>query len=255
MKTTMITTHYPELEDKAKALAATLLLPFNQADADFSLILTPDYLGLQNNHDQASTPFYIDFNNESLAYRLKHAGKKNEMLLRAMGASPKDNPFILDATAGTGRDAFLLAHAGFHLTLLERSPILYALLDDALKRAACIPALEPMTKRLSLIHADACTHLKALTPKPDIIYLDPMFPPRRKSALVKKEMVLLHELLGSAEDESELLHAALACAKKRIVVKRPRLAPPLDGKTPHFSLEGKSSRFDIYLQPKMEVIP
>lgn len=246
-KMTTLTTPHSELEEKAKALAKTLALPFNQSKADFSLILTPDYLGLRSQHDEKAALFYINFKDESLLYRLKHAGKKSEMLLRALGASAKDNPSIIDATAGLGRDAFLLAHAGFNVTLLERSPVLYALLNDALTRAQQDPILAPIVKRMQLIHVDACHYLPNLNTQPDIIYLDPMFPERKKSALVKKEMVLLHDLLGNAQDETTLLKSALACAKKRIVVKRPRLAPPLDGKTPSYSLTGKSSRFDIYL--------
>jgi 16S rRNA (guanine1516-N2)-methyltransferase len=190
---------------------------------------------------------HIDFLSGKMRYRAQHAGLRSELIARAMGSRPQDHPSIIDATAGLGRDSFILATLGFEITLLERSEVLYHLLDEALKRAQ--PALPEIIARMQLIHADAIQWLKALpeAKRPDIIYLDPMFPERKKSASVKKEMAIMQELLGKDTDHALLFTTALACAKRRVVVKRPRLAPKIAEKAVNFSLSGKTSRFDIYL--------
>jgi 16S rRNA (guanine1516-N2)-methyltransferase len=215
----------------------------------YTLLVTPDYVGLQDRTDPKSKPFYIDFLSGGIRYRGEKAGLRNELLARAMGMKPKDNPRIIDATAGLGRDSFILATLGFTLTLLERSPILYALLQDALNRAKRDPETATTISRMQLIEANAIDWLAALPipDRPHIIYLDPMFPERKKSASVKKEMAILHNVLGTDLDCAALLTVALTCATKRVVVKRPRLAPTINDQKPSFSLTGKHSRFDIYL--------
>lgn len=215
----------------------------------FHLIMTPDYLGLQDTLNKKSKPFYIDFSTGKLYHRSKLAGRHSELIGRAIGCKVADNPVIIDATAGLGRDSFILASIGFHITMLEKSPIVHALLSDALTRAAAIPSLTSIIDRMTLIEDDAIRWLKenATRLQPDVIYLDPMFPDRQKSAKVKKEMVLLQQLLPFNQDNTTLFHEALTCATKRVVVKRPRLADNIAGKTPTFSLMGKSSRFDIYI--------
>jgi 16S rRNA (guanine1516-N2)-methyltransferase len=194
----------------------------------------------------------IDFTSGSMRYRVKHASLKKELLAKALGVKPRDNPVIIDATAGLGRDSFILASLGFKVTMLERSPVLFNLLTDALKRAAQDPVMAPVIARLTLVQADAISWLSSPTFKqayhPDVIYLDPMFPERQKSASSKKEMVFLQELLGTDKDTEELFKAAFACGTPRIVVKRPRLAESIASWIkPNFSLEGKSSRFDVYI--------
>jgi len=195
---------------------------------------------------------HINFLSEKLLYRCKHASLKKERLARAMGCHPREHPTIIDATAGLGRDSLILASLGFHIILIERSPILHGLLANAMEKASEHPLLSPVIKRMQLIHANAIDWIPK-HPFPDIIYLDPMFPERKKSASVKKEMVMLQDILGKEADadEDQLFNVALTCATRRVVVKRPRLAEYLSAKKPGFSLMGKSSRFDIYLtQPK-----
>jgi 16S rRNA (guanine1516-N2)-methyltransferase len=190
----------------------------------------------------------IDFLSAKMLYRIKQASLSKELIARAMGFKPQQHPYLIDATAGFGQDSFILASLGFNLTLLERSPQVYALLEDALKRAQNDVRVTAIAKRLTLIHADALDWLKQnKTPLAQVIYLDPMFPEKKKSASSKKEMVFLQQLLGKDEDASHLLALALTCASARVVVKRPRLASYLGEHSPHFSLKGKSSRFDIYL--------
>ncbi len=215
----------------------------------FTLVHVGDRLTLQRPDDVKFTPFYIDFLAGKLRYRAEQAGLKREMLARALGKKPKEEPRIVDATAGLGRDSFILACLGFNVILLERSAILHALLQDAMHHAKVDPEMAPVIARMQLIHADATSWLAQLpeADRPDIIYLDPMFPERQKSASVKKEMVILQQLLGAETDSEALLNMALACSKHRVVVKRPRLAPALTNQPRAFSLTGKSSRFDIYL--------
>jgi len=85
--------------------------------------------------------------------------------------------------------------------------------------------------------------------RPEVVYLDPMYPHTGKSALQKKEMRLFRRLVGDDEDVPRLLQAALGCATKRVVVKRPRTAPPVLELKPSLAIEGKTTRFDVYLVP------
>jgi 16S rRNA (guanine1516-N2)-methyltransferase len=249
-----------EKQSEAQTLADTLNLPFISDPQgaeiftyDFLLILTPDYLGLQKTTALKEAPFYIDFLSGKMLYRINQAGLRKELLARTMGFKPSEHPHIVDATAGLGRDSFILASLGFEVTLLERSPILCALLQDAFLRAEKKEQIAPVIKRLHLLKEDAFHWLKKNTDSPQVIYLDPMFPPRKKSASVKKEMVLLQELLGKDDDADKLFELALSCATVRVVVKRPRFAPNMARRLPNFSLVGKSSRFDVYLTQNVKM--
>lgn len=238
----------PLLLANAQHLADELHLKFiSDIDASYEylLIWTPNYLGLLNTKEKKANPFYIDFLSNRMLMRSQQAGLRKELVARAMGIKPKENPLIIDATAGLGRDSFILAALGYHIIMLERSPVLYALLRDALSRAKQNHHAAPIIERLRLIHSDAIEWIK--DKRADIVYLDPMFPERRKSASVKKEMQILQDLIGKDLDTGLLFQAALTCAKKRIVVKRPRLAANIIECTPSFSVTGTSNRFDIYL--------
>jgi len=211
---------------------------------NFYLVETADYLGLHIPGDKKL--FYIDFLSGKINYRSQQAGLRKELLARAMGVKPGEHPVIVDATAGLGRDSFILASVGFEVTLLERSPIVFALLRDALVRASKDPQTKTIVDRMHLINADAQDWLPTAG-KIDVIYLDPMFPERQKSASVKKEMVILQNLLGKDDNVENLFNMAFTCAARRVVVKRPRLASIIGDRAPNFALTGKSSRFDIYL--------
>jgi len=244
-----------QVADKAKQLAKDLQLdflgdPYTEAAAhyDFLLVLTPSHLGIIKPGDK-HPPFFIDFLSGPLAYRAEKASLRKETVGRAMGCHPRENPVIIDTTAGLGRDSYILATLGFQPIMLERSALLYVLLKDAMQRAAASPQTAAVIERMHLIQADAIDWLnhRAYPRQPDIIYLDPMFPERKKSASVKKEMVILQEILGKDEDCARLLQTALQHAKKRVVVKRPRTAANIGDLAPNFEITGKSSRFDIYL--------
>ena len=234
-----------ELQIRAEMLAQILHIPIAEesSDYDYLLYLTPSYLGLKKTNSR-SKPLYVDFLSPSMQYRQRHASIKNERLARALGLKKDTSPLIIDATGGLGRDSFILASLGFNIILLERSPIIYALLLDGIERAKLyLPAMQ----RFTLIHTNALTWLPQQTIKPDIIYLDPMFEERKNSALPKKEMLIFHDIVGDDKDAGTLLTTALTCAKSRVVVKRPQLAQPLNKIIPAYSLNGNSCRFDIYL--------
>jgi 16S rRNA (guanine1516-N2)-methyltransferase len=237
----------PDFADAAAALAATLGLP-RVGDADLALQVAADGLRLQALGPAAPGPVRVDFVAGALAHRVRHGGGSGQMIARAVGIQPGIRPTILDATAGLGRDAFVLAQLGCRLTLLERCPAIHALLEDGLQRARAAAEAAEASERMTLPPpADAIAAMRAWTGEPpQVVYLDPMFPHRDKSALVKKEMRLFRPLVGDDLDAAELLAAALALATHRVVVKRPRKAPALAGPAPGYVLEGKSSRFDIY---------
>ena len=194
-------------------------------------------------------PLEINFSNKQLRFRQQTATTRNEAVAKAVGLKKDKVCKLIDATAGLGVDAFILASLGAKVTLLERSPTIAKLLGIGLESID-----NPLIRaRMHLIEIEACDYLSTLTPEayPDVIYCDPMFPKREKSALVKKEMQYLQTLLAqeaiSLYNEEQLLALALKIAKTRVVVKRPRLAACLPGPKPSFSQSYKSNRFDIYL--------
>ena len=241
----------------AEQLAAQLQLPCQSTDsvvlADFPLQLnvTVDGLSLGETAKGSPGPVRVDFVAGKLNYRRQHGGGFGEMVAKAVGVKASKPLSVLDCTAGLGRDAYILAALGCEVTLLERSPLVAAILADGLSRAEQEVEIADIIGRMHLQHTDAMSYLQAFDhaqgEQPDVVYLDPMFPERNKSAQVKKEMRLFHTLVGADSDATELLPLALQVARKRVVVKRPRLAPLLHPDIVcHHSLQGKANRFDIY---------
>jgi 16S rRNA (guanine1516-N2)-methyltransferase len=101
---------------------------------------------------------------------------------------------------------------------------------------------------MHVVHADSKEYLRTLPPqhRPDVIYLDPMYPHRDKSALVKKEMRYARALVGEDTDAGELLDIALKTARRRVAVKRPKSAAPLPGPQPAAEIASTNTRYDIY---------
>ena len=216
-------------------------------EAEFALQLGDAGLQLVDLGPDAPGPVRVDFVEGAAAHRRLFGGGSGQMIAKAVGIQSGVRPRILDATAGLGRDAFVLASLGCELTLIERQPLVAALLEDGLARAARDPEVAPIVARMQLLTGNAVDLLRAWPDEPpQVVYLDPMFPHRDKSALVKKEMRLFRPLVGDDLDAPALLAAALALASHRVVVKRPRKAPCIDGPKPSHQLEGKSSRYDIY---------
>jgi 16S rRNA (guanine1516-N2)-methyltransferase len=208
-------------------------------------------LALQALEKPLPGPVRVDFAAGTLNWRLAHGGGRGEMVAKACGIKKDFLPRIIDCTAGLGRDSLILASLGCTLTLCERSPLIAALLEDGLRRAAQEPALAAIVARMHLVPGSALMLLEMLATGraadgPDVVYLDPMFPHREKSALVKKDMRIFRTVVGEDLDADTLLNPALAVARKRVVVKRPRHAPWLANRKPALDLAGQSSRFDIY---------
>ncbi len=189
----------------------------------------------------------IDFLSDAAIYRRKFGGGASELIARAVAVRPGFRPYVVDATAGLGRDSLVLANLGCQVQMIERSPLIAALLEQALRNLQADVDMAVIATRMQLHVGDATGWLQSSdTPVPDVVVLDPMFPHREKSALVKKEMRLFREIVGDDDDAPLLLEAALAKARYRVVVKRPRLAPALSGRPPTLQLKGTSTRFDIY---------
>ena len=236
-----------EYADQAQAWAQRLGLPLQDDDAQFAVQLGAEGLQVQQLGPQAPGPVRVDFVEGQAAHRRQFGGGNGQMIAKAVGIAQGVRPVVLDATAGLGKDAFVLASLGCHMTLIERQPLVAALLEDGLARARADEQVGPIVARMRLLTGNAIECMRAWEGEPpQVIYLDPMFPHRDKSALVKKEMRVFRPLVGDDLDAPALLEAALALATHRVVVKRPRKAPIIDGPNPSHGLEGKSSRYDIY---------
>ncbi len=237
----------PGLESKAAALAEELDLPTLDTARDplAELVVTPERLELRARGPNAPGAIAVDFSAGGLRHRRR--GGHNEPLGRAVGVGKWDRLTVVDATAGLGRDSFVLADLGCEVTLLERDPPVFALLRDGLARGRSGDDawVTEVCRRMSLVRADAREWLREH--RADVVYLDPMFPARRKSARVKKEMWLFQQLLEANDPADGLLEAALVAACKRVVVKRPAREAPLAGAEPGFAIPGKTVRFDVYL--------
>jgi 16S rRNA (guanine1516-N2)-methyltransferase len=192
------------------------------------------------------SPLSVDFNAHVLQKR-REEGKKQGLV---QACKPTKGLRILDATAGWGRDAAVLARFGADVVMLERQPMMAALLQDGLERLSNHPSLS-----LSLVHTDTNSYLQTLAPEqyPDVIYIDPMHPVRQKSALVKKDMQVLQRMLGADEDVLEWVTLAMTCAQKKVVIKWPQRLPCLSVPLkPSFCVAGKTVRFDVWMSSCMK---
>ncbi|WVD69379.1 class I SAM-dependent methyltransferase [Orbus wheelerorum] len=190
---------------------------------------------------------YVDFVSGTMAHRRQFGGGRGEAVAKAIGIKGDYLPNVIDATAGLGRDAFVLAAIGCRVTMFERHPVVAALLYDGLNRAYQDPEMADwLPQRLSLMHNNSLEKLSKVTDKPDVVYLDPMFPHRQKSALVKKEMRVFQLIVGGDDDADLLLDLSRSIARKRVVVKRPSYAQFMAEQKPVSSIKTKNHRFDIY---------
>ncbi|PKE29868.1 16S rRNA (guanine(1516)-N(2))-methyltransferase RsmJ [Rahnella sp. AA] len=216
-------------------------------DAVMALVLTPERLELRKRDEPKLGAIFVDFVGGTMAHRRKFGGGRGEAVAKAVGIKGSYLPDVVDATAGLGRDAFVLASLGCKVRMLERNPVVAALLDDGLARGYRDAEIGPwLRERMTLLHVSSLTALSELSPKPEVVYLDPMYPHKQKSALVKKEMRVFQGLVGPDEDADGLLEPARRLATKRIVVKRPDYAPPMADIAAQAAVVTKSHRFDIY---------
>ncbi len=210
----------------------------------YILVKTPERLELRDNFNRRARPLYVDISASAVHGHARKLSRR-QPLARALGRRTRT---VVDATAGLGQDAFLMAGMGYTVTAVERSPIIAALLSDGVARGCDDERLRAaLVGRLSVVTGDARDVLPTMHPKPDAIYMDPMFPPKRKrSTLPKKALRVLRDLVGDDDDATDLLAVCLQHAKHRVVVKRPHHAAALPLE-PAISYEGKMVRYDVYL--------
>lgn len=223
------------------------------------LIFKIDRVELLLKDEKNKYNLHVDFTSGTSAHRRQYGGGKGQLIGKAIGLNRGFKPRVLDATAGLGRDAFVMATLGAKVMMSERSPVVHLLLVDALDRAKSCglnkgdEELVDIVGRMGVLNIDSLNHMANDTLKADVVYLDPMFPERKKSALVKKEMRIFHHLVGDDPDADELLEPAMEHAIYRVVVKRPKIAPYLADAKPSYQLVGKSSRFDIYTKKALPI--
>lgn len=230
------------VREKAEHLSAFLQIPLNPVNVDsflFQLQLSPQSLRLA---DTQKRSLEVNFLEDHLNYQRKGVRGKNELLAKALGYA-KGARKVLDLSAGLGIDAVFMTQLGFQVTAVERSKILFVLLDEALRKA---PELHG---KLSFIHADSQEYLQSLSASRavDSIFFDPMYPHKKKTALPKQEMVVFRELVGNDEDAAQVLEQALQWPVGRVVVKRPLGAEELLPGVRH-TYEGKVVRYDVYMR-------
>ena len=240
-----------DFQVRAETLANNLNLSSSQ-QSDASLQLLVDETGLSLWAPSLGSPIQVDFVSGKNAHRRQFGGGRGQPLAKAIGLKSRQTPTVIDATAGWARDAFVMASLGCPVTMIEQQAILAALIEDGIARAIGSEETSEIASRMTVKHANAVGYLTSLDEanRPDVIYLDPMYPSRDKSALVKKDMQLLHQLVGHDQTGEALLTIALQRANKRIVVKRPKGAPLLSTKKPVAEVVSKNTRYDIYAPVK-----
>ncbi len=235
----------PGLQHEAEQL--TQAMQGVSAPAPFALVLTEGRLELRKLDEPKLGAVYVDLAEGAAAHRRKFGGGRGQSIARAVGLKHGHTPSVVDGTAGLGRDAFVLASLGCEVTLCERHPVVHALLADGLRRAALDPDIGHWVgERLRLLPFGQT--LADIEHQPDVVYLDPMFPHKKKAALVKKEMRVFHSLVGPDEDADALLPLALQLARARVVVKRPGYAGFLNEVKPSAQIATKNNRFDLYVK-------
>ncbi|MGF1683056.1 class I SAM-dependent methyltransferase [Photobacterium makurazakiensis] len=227
-------------------------------ESTFALVLTAERLELRKLDEPKLGAVFVDLAGGAVAHRRKFGGGRGQAIAKAVGLKGGVMPTVVDGTAGLGRDAFVLASLGCKVQMVERHPVVAALLDDGLQRAKQDGDIGGwVSERLTLLHASSHNALEQLAADPDfvapdVVYLDPMYPHKKKSALVKKEMRVFQTLVGPDLDADALLAPALALATKRVVVKRPDYAEFLADKKPSTAIETKKNRFDVYVKAAMK---
>lgn len=249
----------PTQHSRLEALSARWKLQ-HDANSEFALVLTAERLELRKLDEPKLGAIFVDLIGGAVGHRRKFGGGKGQAIAKAAGLNKGVTPTILDGTAGLGRDAFVLASLGCRVQMVERHPVVAALLEDGLQRASQDSEIGAwVQERMTLLHASSHDALSQLAAdphfvRPDVVYLDPMYPHpenKKKTALVKKEMRVFQSLVGADNDADALLQPALQLATKRVVVKRPDYAPWLAEQKPTMAIETKKNRFDVYVNAAM----
>lgn len=251
---------YTASDKVARALAERIQLPLYRLTGELKFVSQYDYLLLERDHmlaiaktgKGAPKPVAVELASGAVDHRRKFGGGKGQDIAKAIGLNKRTDIEVFDATAGLGRDAFVLASLGAHVVLHERVGFVRALLQDGLARAELVQDVSDIIGRMRL--ADGTIFQYSVTSDiTDVVYLDPMFPHNDKSsAAVKKEMAFFRDLVGFDEDADALLPQAWQLARYRVVVKRPKGAPYLNDQAPTYRLDGKSGRFDVYVKRSLD---
>ena len=217
------------------------------AKEDMNLVKTDEGLALK----MGNMTVIADFG--ALKGRIEKNRLNGEMLIKAVGVKNiKPGIIVMDATAGLGEDSFLLAASGLNVKMYEKDPVIAKLLDDGLERAKKDPDLESIVSRMELICEDSIKAMEDKKIRPDIIYLDPMFPERSKSGLIKKKFQLLQRLESPCEDGERMLTAALGATQSKIIVKRPLKGEYISKLKPSYSIKGRAIRYDCYIKDSIK---
>ncbi|MDH3637183.1 MAG: class I SAM-dependent methyltransferase [Gammaproteobacteria bacterium] len=218
-------------------------MPQAASEYDFVLACVDDILVLRNNSDLRLRPTFVDLK----AVRARsYPAPKGGPFATAVG---RRNKFVVDATAGLGKDMLMLFAMGYRVLAIERSPVIAALLQDGLRRLQSEPCVTQSILTTPTLHfGDAGAALEALTEAPDCVYLDPMFPLKTKrSALVRRDLRALRKIVGADDDASRLFDIAFRVTRNRVVVKRADDAPPLVS-GPDNVYRANTVRYDVYLK-------
>ena len=221
-----------------------------EKDIQFELEEHGDRLELRALHRPNYGTIAADWNGAELRRRI--SGGRRQPLARAVGMHKDPALSLLDANAGLGRDGYTLAALGASVTLVERNPNIVALLRNAHQRVLADTQAQAIGQRIEILASEARAVFGGERHW-DVVYLDPMYPDDGKAALPSKEMQILRDLTGGDEDADLLLEPALACARQRVVVKRPLKAPWLGGIEPSLSLRSTQLRFDVYLKSAIRI--
>ncbi len=231
--------------EKAKKLAEKLnskIITDNNSESNLLLQFDEDGLSLVS----GNMKLHQDFT--KIIRRIKQSNLEKELLIHASKIKGKKQDLVaLDATAGMGEDSMLLSAYGFKVNLYEKNPIIVELLKDAIERAKQIPELKEIASRMNVYEEDSIIAMQNLDYEPDVILLDPMFPERTKSALIKKKFQILHQIETPCTNEKELLDSAIKAKPKKIVIKRPLKGEFLAGVKPSYSIKGNSIRYDCII--------
>ena len=241
----------PAFRDRAGQLSARLDLPVCRDPGevgqtfDLAILLDTDGLSLFD----GKMTLHGDLTH--MLPRLMPGKLSAELLVRAAKLkNPGPAPVAIDCTAGLGEDSLLLAAMGYTVHLFEHDPVTAELLEDSLRKARSsegTSVLADAASRMILHREDSLAVLSALRgfpAAPDLIYLDPMFPERKKSGLITKKLQILQMLESPCAEEAALLSAAIEANPRRIVVKRPLKGPFLADVKPAYSIKGKAIRYD-----------
>lgn len=245
-------------QEQAQALAEELGLTCfylscslkKHTEFDYLLLIEGDVVSIAKTGKSAPNPVRVDFVNGAVAHRRLFGGGKGQDIAKAVGVNKRHDLTVLDATAGLGRDAFVLASLGCDVTLLERNPLVRVLLKNGLGRATQSEDIASIIAKMHFQEGDISDCIQTSF---DVIYLDPMYPHVEKSAAVKKEMAFFRDLVGHDEDSDYLLPLAKELAAYRVVVKRPKGAPFLNDEPATYQITGKSGRFDIYVNKSLDI--